>query len=74
MDPGFRIRESFHLQLLRLLVPRLASRPYAVKGGICLRFFHRSPRLSEDMDLDITGMPVQTLQKNVETVLIKAAH
>ncbi len=71
MDPGFALRERFHLQVLRQLAPRLATRAYAVKGGICLRFFHRSPRLSEDMDVDITpAMPVKTLQTNVDAVLM----
>jgi hypothetical protein len=74
MDAGFRLRELFHLYVLRQLAMRLASRPYAVKGGICLRFFHRSPRLSEDMDLDIDpGMPVKTLQKNMEAILASDA-
>jgi len=70
MDLGFDVREMFHLHVLRQLTGRLASRPYAVKGGICLRFFHRSPRLSEDMDIDIApGMPLKTLQNNVNAVL-----
>src|SRR5258706_14587086 len=74
MDPGFRLREFFHLYVLRQLTARLASRPYAVKGGICLRFFHRSPRLSEDLDLDIDPrMPVKTLQKNVDAILTSDA-
>jgi predicted nucleotidyltransferase component of viral defense system len=74
MDSGFRLCEFFHLYVLRQLVTRLASRPYAVKGGICLRFFHRSPRLSEDMDLDIDpSMPVKTLQKNVDAILASDA-
>jgi len=74
MDPGFRLRELFHLYVLRQLAVRLPSRPYAVKGGICLRFFHRSPRLSEDMDIDIDpAMPVNTLQKNVDAILASEA-
>src|SRR5258706_9547389 len=74
MDPEFRLREFFHLYVLRQLATRLASRPYAVKGGICLRFFHRSPRLSEDMDVDIDpAIPVKTLQKNVDTILTSDA-
>jgi predicted nucleotidyltransferase component of viral defense system len=69
-DSSFDLREYFHLQLLRHLAMRLAGRSYAVKGGICLRFFLRSPRLSEDMDLDIgMKMPVQTLEKAVDSVL-----
>ncbi len=67
---SFEHREYFHLLVLRQLAPRLAGRNYAVKGGICLRFFHRSSRLSEDMDLDIAeGVRVDTLAKAVDAVL-----
>lgn len=67
---SFELREFFHLTFLRHLTHRLAGRGYAVKGGICMRFFHRSPRLSEDMDLDVVSkMRVPTLQNSVDTVL-----
>jgi predicted nucleotidyltransferase component of viral defense system len=68
---SFESRESFHLALLRHLHARLAGRrAYAVKGGICLRFFHRSPRLSQDMDLDVAPeLPVHELQDAVDSVL-----
>ncbi len=69
--PSFELRESFQLAFLRHLHARLSpSRAYAVKGGICLRFFHRSPRLSQDMDLDIVpDFPVSTLQNAVDSIL-----
>lgn len=67
---SFELRELFHLALLRHLGTRLSGRSYAVKGGICLRFFHRSPRLSEDMDLDIVSqMRVETLRNAVDSVI-----
>ncbi|MBI4425845.1 MAG: nucleotidyl transferase AbiEii/AbiGii toxin family protein [Elusimicrobia bacterium] len=67
---SFELRELFHLTLLRHLGTRLSGRAYAVKGGICLRFFHRSARLSEDMDLDIvSSVRVATLSKAVDSVL-----
>ncbi|MBI4676085.1 MAG: nucleotidyl transferase AbiEii/AbiGii toxin family protein [Elusimicrobia bacterium] len=68
---SFELREFFHLALLRHLHARLSSRcAYAVKGGICLRFFHRSPRLSQDMDLDVaSGFPVLKLQEAVDSIL-----
>ena len=67
---SFELREFFHLVFLRHLALRLLSRPYAVKGGICLRFFHRSLRLSEDMDLDIASrIPVKTVQNAVDSIL-----
>jgi len=68
--PSFEIRELFHLNFLRYLSSKLSQRRYAVKGGICLRFFHRSPRLSEDIDLDIhPQVNVNTLGKIVDTIL-----
>ena len=70
MSPNsFQIRELFHLAFLRLLALRLTRRDYAVKGGICLRFFHRSQRLSEDMDFDVAGIPVRTLTNHLMRIL-----
>ncbi|OGR88462.1 MAG: hypothetical protein A3J74_01255 [Elusimicrobia bacterium RIFCSPHIGHO2_02_FULL_57_9] len=67
---SFELREFFHLALLRHLASRLSGRSYAVKGGLCLRFFHRSPRLSQDMDLDIvSNVQLKTLQNAVDSVL-----
>ncbi len=67
---SFELRELFHLALLRHLGTRLSGRSYAVKGGICLRFFHRSPRLSEDMDLDIvSNVRAATLRNAVDSVI-----
>ena len=67
---SFELRESFHLAFLRHLATRLFGRSYAVKGGICLRFFHRSPRLSQDLDLDISPeVRLKTLQNAVDSVL-----
>ncbi|MBI3292139.1 MAG: nucleotidyl transferase AbiEii/AbiGii toxin family protein [Elusimicrobia bacterium] len=70
LNPSFERREFFHLHFLRHLSQRLAGRNYAVKGGMCLRLFHRSPRLSEDMDLDVTAqVGFKTLQKAVDAIL-----
>ena len=64
------MREFFHLALLRHLGSRLSGRSYSVKGGICLRFFHRSPRLSQDLDLDIvSNVRLKTLQNAVYSIL-----
>jgi predicted nucleotidyltransferase component of viral defense system len=72
--PSFELRELFHLAFLRHLSLRLKGRTYAVKGGICLRFFHRSPRLSEDMDLDVvSNVAVKTLANAVDSVVSGAA-
>lgn len=67
---SFEIRELFHLALLRHLAARLSGRSYSVKGGGCLRFFHRSPRLSQDMDLDVvSSLRVETLRNAVDSVI-----
>lgn len=67
---SFEAREAFHLALLSALSRRLSGRAYAVKGGICLRFFHRSPRLSEDLDLDVvSSVRIKTLEHAVDSVL-----
>lgn len=67
---SFELREFFHLALLRHLGTRLSGRSWAVKGGICLRFFHRSPRLSQDMDLDVaSGVRAETLRNSVDSIL-----
>lgn len=59
-------REFFHFVFLGALIR--ASRPelYVLEGGVNLRFFHGSPRYSEDMDLDVRSdkVSVQTLRKN----------
>lgn len=69
-NPSFELREYFHLHFLRHLSLRLQGRAYAVKGGTCLRFFHRSPRLSQDADLDvIPQVRVKTLQDAVDSLL-----
>ncbi|MBI2119297.1 MAG: nucleotidyl transferase AbiEii/AbiGii toxin family protein [Elusimicrobia bacterium] len=67
---SFKLRELFHLNLLRHLGVRLSGRAYALKGGICLRFFHHSPRLSEDMDLDISSrVRKETLENAVDSII-----
>ena len=67
---SFELREYFHLSFLYHLSMRLAGRPYALKGGVCLRFFHRSPRLSEDMDLDVSSnIRQQTLENVVDSII-----
>ena len=70
MNPSIEMTEFFHLNLLQQISRRLSGRPYAVKGGICLRFFHCSPRLSQDMDLDVDPrVGVRTLQNAVDSIL-----
>lgn len=61
--------EVFHLLFLRAFGARVGKGLYALKGGCNLRFFHKSIRYSEDMDLDIRMMSVATLRNNVDRVL-----
>lgn len=69
LDP-FAAREFFHLAALRHVSARLSGRSWALKGGVCLRLFHGSARLSEDMDLDVDpGVRRATLENAVDQVL-----
>lgn len=66
-------REAFHLLFLARLLKISDPRLFVLKGGVNLRFFYNSPRYSEDMDLDVLGGAVQTLQKNGYRILEDAA-
>ena len=61
--------EIFHLLFLRAFGARVDKALFALKGGSNLRFFLKSIRYSEDMDLDIQTMAVGTLQNNVSRLL-----
>ena len=61
--------EIFHLLFLRAFGARVDKALFALKGGCNLRFFLKSIRYSEDMDLDIQTMSVGTLRSNVSHVL-----
>lgn len=61
--------EVFHLLFLRALGARVDKGLFALKGGCNLRFFLKSVRYSEDMDLDIHTMAIGTLQNNVNRLL-----
>jgi predicted nucleotidyltransferase component of viral defense system len=64
-----QIIEIFHLLFLRAFGARVDKALFALKGGCNLRFFLKSIRYSEDMDLDIHTMPVGTLRNNVSRLL-----
>jgi len=57
-------REIFHLLFLEQLLLCSDPRLYVLKGGVNLRFFFRSARYSEDMDIDVLAGAVGTLKKN----------
>lgn len=61
--------EIFHLLFLRAFGARVDKALFCLKGGCNLRFFLKSVRYSEDMDLDIRTMAVGTLQNNVNRLL-----
>ena len=61
--------ELFHLAFLAELGRRIDQRLYAVKGGCNLRFFFKSPRYSEDLDLDVHTVALATLRKRVTNLL-----
>ncbi|MCK4423841.1 MAG: nucleotidyl transferase AbiEii/AbiGii toxin family protein [Candidatus Omnitrophica bacterium] len=62
-------REIFHLEFLRRLGRKVKTGYYALKGGTNLRFFFQSFRYSEDMDLDISDVEVETLKDTVMKIL-----
>jgi predicted nucleotidyltransferase component of viral defense system len=61
--------EIFHLLFLRAFGARVDKSLFALKGGCNLRFFLKSIRYSEDMDLDIHTMAIGTLRNNVGRLL-----
>lgn len=69
------LRELFHFLFLEWLLRVTPPGALAVKGGVNLRFFHGSPRYSEDMDLDVDPkkIAVGTLKKNGYKILDDAA-
>ena len=58
-----QIREIFHLEFLRLFSRKMTADQYVLKGGVNLRFFFKSIRYSEDMDIDIQRAGVEKVKK-----------
>jgi hypothetical protein len=61
--------EVFHLILLNHLGRKLDKQKWALKGGCNLRFFFKSPRYSDDMDLDVQSVPVDVLREKANSIL-----
>lgn len=61
--------EQFHLLFLDQLGRKLDKNCYGIKGGCNLRFFLKSIRYSEDMDIDIIRVGKETLEKKVNVLL-----
>lgn len=68
-----QIREVFHLEFLKWFGRKAKAGCYAVKGGVNLRFFYKSVRYSEDMDLDICGIRKGILLDSVMRILNSAS-
>jgi predicted nucleotidyltransferase component of viral defense system len=63
--------ELFHLLFLDLLGRKADRKNYALKGGCNLRFFLKSMRYSEDMDIDVgPGLPKDRLEDLVGRILV----
>jgi len=66
---SLQLREVFHIEFLRWLGRKVKAEHYAVKGGANLRFFFKSFRYSEDMDLDARTIKVMELKEAVMKIL-----
>jgi len=64
-----QLREVFHLEFLRWFNKKVDARFYAIKGGSNMRFFFKSIRYSEDMDIDIVKIGVHKLKEVVIGIL-----
>jgi hypothetical protein len=60
--------EQFHLLFLAQLGEKVDKKGYALKGGCNLRFFLKSVRYSEDMDLDAGGIDTHVLRDRVRSI------
>ena len=61
--------ERFHLVFLRHFATVISPGTICLKGGVNLRLYSTSPRLSEDIDFDARVVGVDILKKNVNKVL-----
>ncbi len=61
--------EIFHLIFLRHLENKLDKTLYSLKGGCNLRFFFKSIRYSEDLDLDVRIINKETLRSKINKLL-----
>jgi hypothetical protein len=61
--------ELFHVAFLDVLSRRLDRDRYILKGGANLRYFFESVRYSQDIDLDVEGVPAWRLNEKIEALL-----
>ncbi len=69
MLSDLELREVFHFCFLEQLLKISDPNIYILKGGVNLRFYFKSPRYSEDMDIDVLAGSVDTLKKNGYKIL-----
>lgn len=69
MLSDLELREVFHFCFLEQLLKISDPNIYILKGGVNLRFYFKSPRYSEDMDIDVLAGNVETLKKNGYKIL-----
>ena len=61
--------ELFHVAFLDVLSKRLEPDRYVLRGGANLRYFFGSVRYSQDVDLDVEGVPAWYLNGKIEAIL-----
>jgi predicted nucleotidyltransferase component of viral defense system len=61
--------ELLHVAFLDVLSKRLESDRYVLKGGANLRYFFDSVRYSQDIDLDVEGVPAWRLNEKIGALL-----
>lgn len=61
--------ELFHIAFLDALATKVKPDRYVLKGGASLRYFWKSVRYSEDLDLDVVLGQSWRLQEQVDAVL-----
>jgi len=61
--------EAFHLLFLDQLSRKLDQSLYVLKGGCNLRFFFKSIRYSEDIDIDVQIIAQETLRNKIRNIL-----
>ncbi len=64
-----QVTELFHVAFLDVLSKRLEADRFVLKGGANLRYFFGSVRYSQDVDLDIEGVPAWRLNEKVGVLL-----
>ena len=61
--------ELFHLLFMDQLGRKLDKHLYALKGGCNMRYFFKSIRYSEDIDIDVQNVSEHNLAETVENIL-----